>query len=817
MKYDHEAIEEKWSKKWLETGLYEVDLEKAKKPFYNLMMFPYPSAEGMHMGNMYAFTGADTYGRYMRMSGYDVFEPIGLDGFGIHSENYAIKVGRRPEEHARISEKNFYRQLLTTGNGYAWDNKLETYDSEYYKWTQWLFTEMFKAGLAYKKKAKVNWCPSCKTVLADEQVEAGECERCKSKVGRKEMSSWHFRITKYADRLLLNIDGRPSHKASDRFNDGREKKIGPVEKGYDIQKNGLRWSEQIKTAQKNWIGRSEGVEVEFKVKDSKSTVKIFTTRLDTIYGVTFMVLAPEHPLIDKLKDKNKKEVDLYVEKALRKTEQQRKQEEKKKTGVDTGCKVIHPLTGKEIPVWIADFVLMGYGTGAVMGVPAYDERDKEFAEKYNLGIIGTLKDKDEVFKQLSEKGLVKKKVNYHLRDWLVSRQRYWGAPIPMVYCEKCDWQPVEKKDLPVLLPEIEDFKPKGDGTSPLDNAPDDWKETECPKCGGKARRELDVCDTFLDSSWYFLGYPFIKKGKWNKEANPFKKETLEKWIPVDAYIGGAEHAVLHLLYSRFMTMVLYDLKYLKQEEPFPFLYSHGMIIKDGAKMSKSRGNVIVPDEYIERYGADALRCYLMFMGPFDGGGDFRDTGMMGMYKFLQKIWGLFLDEEKVGSKTSDGLEKMLHKTVKKVSHDMPNFKFNTAIAAMMEFVNEWKKEAMVLGKTESLSFLKLLAPLAPFMCEELYQRMNEGLVKDSIHKAEWPGFNKDLIKEDVVEIAVQVNGKLRDTIILGTVEAKNKDKVVQKALESEKTKKWVNPPSHEATARRRKEIFVPGRLVNFVV
>ena len=628
------------------------------------------------------------------------------------------------------------------------------------------------------------------------------------------MSSWHFKITKYADRSLDNIDGKKG---------GCEKKIGPVEEGYDIQRDGLRWPEQIKTAQKNWIGRSEGVEVLFEIKGTglcrpegrcnigSGTVKIFTTRLDTIYGTTFLVLAPEHPLVERIKDKNEKEVSSYVTETLNKSEQQRRQEEKKKTGVDTGYKAIHPLTGEELPIWIADFVLMGYGTGAVMGVPAHDERDREFAEKYNLRLVDILKDKDEVFGLLSEKGLVEKKTNYHLRDWLVSRQRYWGAPIPMVYCEKCSlhggqaWQPVPEKDLPVLLPEIEDFKPKGDGTSPLGNAPEDWKETECPKCGGKARRELDVCDTFLDSSWYFLGYPFINKGKWDKEAKPFDKDVLDKWVPVEAYIGGAEHAVLHLLYSRFVSMVLYDLGYLKKEEPFPFFYSHGMIIKDGAKMSKSRGNVIVPDVYIERYGADALRCYLMFMGPFNAGGDFRDTGMAGMYKFLQRVWKLFLDKGKTGEKSSEELEKMLHRTIKKVSEDMPLFKFNTAIAAMMELVNEWKKDGKVLGKEDKISFLKLLAPLAPHICEELYGK------DGSIHTSDWPEFDDGMVVEEVVEMAVQVNGKLRDTVSLSLEEASDEDKVVIKAKESEKVKAWLKGK------KDCRVVFVPGKLVNFVV
>ena len=821
-------------------------MEKAKKPFYNLMMFPYPSAEGMHVGNMYAFTGADAYGRYMRMKGFDVFEPIGLDGFGIHSENYAIKVGRHPKEHAKISEKNFYKQLSSIGNGFAWDHRLETYDPEYYKWTQWLFIKMFKAGLAYKKKAKVNWCPSCKTVLADEQVEAGECERCKSEVERRNMSSWHFRITKYADRLLENIDGKEGR---------REKKVCPVKKGYDIEKHGLRWPEKIKMAQRNWIGRSEGVEVVFGLRHSgdesartpesdsgcvrgltyqndgktgmTDEVEVFTTRLDTILGVTFLAVSPE--LVNDWIDKGlkvSKEVEEYVKKALSKGDQQRRVEEKKKTGVKLELTAVNPANQRKVPVFVADYVLKDYGTGAVMGVPAHDERDKEFAEKYNLGIIGTLKDKNEVFKQLDRKGLVEKKINYHLRDWLISRQRYWGAPIPMVECLKCGWQPVEEKELPVLLPEIEDFKPKGDGSSPLDNALEDWKKTKCSKCDGEAQRELDVCDTFLDSSWYFLGYLFMKNGKWaqgsatlgetsaslqpppGSQNFPFNKDILEKWMPVDAYIGGAEHAVLHLLYARFVTMVLKDLGFLKQEEPFPFLFSHGLIIKDGAKMSKSKGNVIVPDKYIEKYGADALRCYLMFMGSFDSGGDFRDTGMIGMNKFLKRVWGLFLNKQKMKDKTSEDLERVLHKTIKKVSEDMPAFKFNTAIAAMMEFVNEWKREDVSLSRKDGLSFLKLLAPLAPYMCEELWAKLGgEG----SVHKSAWPEFSREKVKEDMMEVAVQVNGKLREVVVLSAEEAGNRTKVMMTALKSEKVRKWVGQ------RKDYKVIFVPGRLVNFVV
>jgi leucyl-tRNA synthetase len=846
MSYDHKKLQDKWGKLWEEQGVYEVDLEKARKPFYNLTMFPYPSAEGMHVGNAYTFTGSDTYGRYMRMKGFDVFEPIGLDGFGIHSENYAMKVGRRPEEHARISEKNFYRQLASIGNGFSWNHKLETYDPEYYKWTQWLFIKMFEAGLAYKKEAKVNWCPSCKTVLADEQAEAGECERCKTEVKRKKMSSWHFRITKYAERLLGNIDGSKGKV--------RENKVGAVDEGYDVQKDGLRWPKKIKTAQRNWIGKKEGIEIKYEVLGLDETITCFTTT-PVNWGATFVVLAPEHELVEKIikgkvkvTSEIKSEVSLYVEKALSKSEQQRKKDEGEKTGVFTGLYVLNQVNDKKIPVWVSDFVLAGVGTGAVQGCPGHDMRDFEFASKFKIPIVRVVKGEDgdeseidsadkviqagsegvmvnsdflngvdfteameKTMDYFEKKGWGKRTVSYHLRDWLISRQRYWGAPIPMVECKKCGWQPVPEASLPVLLPEIEDFKPKGDGSSPLDNAPEDWKTTSCPKCKGEAKRELDVCDTFLDSSWYFLGYLFIKKGKWDEKGKPFREEILNKWMPVSSYIGGAEHAVLHLLYARFVAMALKDLGYLKQEEPFPFLFSQGMIIKDGAKMSKSKGNVVVPDEYIEKYGADSLRCYLMFMGSFDSGGDFRDTGMIGMYKFVKRVWGLFTNKERIGEKTDVSLEKQLHRTIKKVGEDMEVLKFNTAIASMMEFVNEWKKEGVKLSESDALSFLKLLAPFCPYMSEELYQKVFRKDGKGSIHVSSWPEFSKEKVKQDRVEIAIQVNGKLRDAIGFTTDEAKNRTKVIVTALKSEKIRKWVGK------RKDYKVIFVPGRLVNFVI
>ena len=825
--YDPGKIEKKWGQSWQKNGIYEVDLEKAKNPFYNLMMFPYPSAEGLHVGNMYAFTGADIYGRYQRMQGKDVFESIGLDGFGIHSENYAMKVGRHPKEHAKISERHFYEQLSMIGNGYAWSHRIETYNPAYYKWTQWLFTKMFEKGLAYKGKAQVNWCPSCKTVLADEQVEGGVCERCKSEAERKEMESWYFKITDYADRLLENIEK-------------------------------INWPEPIKTAQRNWIGRKEGINIEYEVEGSKEKVTCFTTRPDTNFGAMFVVVAPEHELVGKIIEsklgigkKELEEVRRYREVALRKTEQQRLVEEKKKTGVFTGLYAINQLNDYKMPIYVADFVLAGFGTGAVVGVPGHDKRDFEFAMAFDLPVkrVVVADDGDEseivevsavqeeegkminsefldgldiyeatvkMMDYLEEKGWGKRVVSFHLRDWLISRQRYWGAPIPMVKCDKCGWQELKESDLPLELPDMKDFEPEGTGKGPLAKL-DEWKRIKCSKCGGWAERETDICDTFIDSSWYYLGYPFIKDGKWDGDAKPFRRETLKKWLPVDAYIGGAEHAVLHLLYSRFVTMALNDWGYVDFDEPFPFLYSHGLLIKDGMKMSKSKGNVINPDEYIERFGADALRCYLMFLGPYNQGGDFRDTGMAGMYKWLERVWKLFGDEAKFGEKTAESLKRKLHGTIKKVGEDMRNLRYNTAIAALMELVNEWKKDDVVMRRSDGVSLLKLLAPLTPFMAEELYQKIREGKNKvdfgkqDSIHWQRWPTYDEKFLIQERIEIAVQENGKLRETLEIETGKVDDREFVLGEVKKLERIVKILEGK------KLVKEVYVPGRVVNLVV
>jgi leucyl-tRNA synthetase len=819
--YQFSKIEKKWAKKWFDTNIYEPDLNKAKKPFYNLMMFPYLSAEGLHVGNMYAFTGSDIYGRFQRMHGKDVFEPIGLDGFGIHSENYALKIGTHPMDQAMISEKNFYNQLRMIGNGFAWNERIETYKPEYYRWTQWVFIQMWKKGLVERKKASVNWCPSCKTVLADEQVIDGKCERCESEVTKKELEQWFFKITKYAERLLRNLEK-------------------------------IDWPSKVKIAQKNWIGKSEGYFIEFPIVGSKNKLGVFTTRPDTLFGATYMVLAPEHPFIDEVINKisNKSQVQIYIKKSKTRTENERIAIGKAKTGVElNGIKAINPATKKEIPVWIADYVLSSYGAGAIMAVPAHDYRDFEFAKKNNLNIQPVVlptrvgpgveewasKNKaggrqnildfirrsvekkesaythrgelinsgefngmksDEAMLRITKKVGGRREVHYHLRDWLISRQRYWGAPIPMVYCEKCNWQPVLEKDLPVLLPRIKDFRPKGADKSPLTGESAFYK-TKCPNCDGPARRETDVSDTFLDSSWYFLRYPDVDNKK-----QIFSKSRIKKWLPVDMYIGGAEHSVLHLLYSRFVTMVFKDAGLIDFDEPYKTFRAHGLLVKDGAKMSKSKGNVVNPDEYVKKFGADAVRIYLMFVGPFGDGGDWRDAGIMGTVRFLDRVW-------KIGSEAKfvnkDKTSPFIHRTIKKVTRDIEELKYNTAISELMTLLNRFEKEERITKK-DFETFLLLLAPFTPFVAEELWEKLGN---KYSIHKHTWPSYDKKYLIRDTIQLIIQVNGKVRATI-----------ECASGISEEDAVGVAINNPAvvrHVEKRKIRKTIFVKDRLINFVI
>lgn len=790
-KYQHTDIESKWQEKWKTDKLFSLDMDKALNPYYALMMFPYPSAEGLHVGNMYPFTGTDIFARFKRMKGFNVFEPIGLDGFGIHSENYALKINQHPMELSKITEERFYRQLLMIGNAFDWNRTVETYKPNYYKWTQWLFLQMYKRGLAYRKKAEVNWCPNCQTVLADEQVITGECERCSSKVIKKELEQWFFKITHYADKLLKNLEW-------------------------------IDWSERVKLAQHNWIGQSEGTLIKF------DSLEVFTTRPDTVFGATFLVISPENPLLNNfVEPEYAPEVKKYIEQAKKKSDTERK-ENKNKTGVFTGSYIKNPLTEEKIPVWVADYVLKGYGTGAIMAVPAHDVRDFEFAKKYNLPIkqvintpnddqslpyegdgnlinsgeytnISSSEAKEKISIYLEEHQLGKKETHYHLRDWLISRQRYWGPPIPIIYCNNCGIVPVPEENLPVELPYIENFRPTG--KSPLASV-SEFINVTCPKCKGSAKRETDVSDTFLDSSWYFLRYP-------STEFNdcPFDQKRTQKWLPVDIYIGGPEHALLHLLYTRFITMALKDFGFIDFEEPFKQFRAHGHILAEGAKMSKSKGNVINPDKYIKEYGADTLRMYLMFMGPITEGGDFRDIAVGGIYRFLERVWSLFDKIRKDHPDLSSAELKIMHKTIKKAGEDIENLKFNTAIAALMEWLNHLSRREQISG-TEYQTFLLLLAPIAPHITEELWSMLGQPY---SIHQQPWPEFNPDFLEEEQVLIVVQINGKVRDQLKISRDQINNQEQIEKAAKESIKVQKFLKGKQIIKT------IYIPGKILSFVL
>lgn len=762
-KYIPNEIEGKWQQKWKKDKTFSPNLDTAKKPYYSLMMFPYPSAEGLHVGNMYAFTGGDVFSRFMRMQGYDVFEPMGLDGFGIHSENYAIKVNKHPMDLSKVSEERFYKQLESIGNAFDWERTVETYKPEYYKWTQWIFLQMFKQKLAYKKKAEVNWCPSCKTVLADEQVISGGCERCSSEVQKKELEQWFFKITDYAERLLKNLEK-------------------------------LDWSEKVKIAQINWIGKSEGMTIKFKVQSSNvkdGEIEVFTTKPETIDGATFLVLAPEHSAVTKLTTKEQSEKVLeYVGKSKKRSEFERSNL-KDKTGVFTGSYVENPVTKRKIPVWIADYVLVGYGTGAIMAVPDGDERDREFAEKFKLPIEKT---------GYKAKPEGTKRINYHLRDWLISRQRYWGPPIPIIYCNSCGTVPVPEKDLPVVLPYVENFRPTGTGVSPLASNEEFYK-VKCPTCGKEARRETDVSDTFLDSAWYFLRYTSTED-----KTRPWMPERVKKWLPVNTYTGGAEHSVLHLLYSRFLCMAFKDSGLISHfEEPFTRFRAHGLIISEGIKMSKSKGNVINPDDYIKEYGADTLRIYLMFMGPYDQGGDFRVQAIAGPYNFLKRVWDMYKkvdNSDKVELGADD--KQWLNKTLKKVVSDGLELKFNTAIASLMEWLNFLSKKEKI-SNIEYRMLVMLVAPFAPHIAEELWELLGE---KTSVHSQILPSVDENAMVKEHVRIPVQVNGKVRAVLQVSSSELKKED-VVKKALLEGSVTRHIDGKIYEV-------IYREGKVLNFV-
>lgn len=827
--YNARATESKWQQKWEEAKLYQTNLEDFSRPkYFNLVMFPYPSGDKLHVGHWYNFAPADSWGRYMRMNGFNVFEPQGYDSFGLPAENYAIKSGVHPTISIAQNIDYMRKQLREMGPMYDYSKEVVTSDPVYYQWTQWIFLQLYKKGLAYRKNAPVNWCPQDQTVLANEQVVDGRCERCKHEVTKRDLTQWFFKIRDYAERLL-NFEG-------------------------------LDWPEKTKLMQQHWIGRSEGSEVTFELcdADGKSigkSVNVFTTRIDTLFGATYMVLAPEHPLVLEITTKeHKRNVEEYIEKTKKETDIIRTAEDREKTGVQTGAYAINPVNGKIIPVWIGDYVLVTYGTGAVMAVPAHDERDFAFAKKYDLPIVPVIapfsmldirapKDSKKIKlskndeSELTEKclaflervpltddgvlinsgefaglhsaeargkiteSLMKKKsgkfiVNYKLRDWLVSRQRYWGAPIPIIYCEKCGEVPVPDEDLPVELPRDVDFTPKGDGKSPL-NTVESFVNTKCPKCGGKAKREVDTMDTFVDSSWYFLRYPSARM-----TDKPFDKDMTKYWLPVDMYIGGPEHACMHLLYARFITMVLHDMKHITFDEPFKRLVHQGMITKDGAKMSKSKGNVVSPDQFVEKYGSDVFRMYLMFMGPFTEGGDWNDQGITGIARFVERFYLLMKSKDLVNDKA--GLDRAVHKTIKKVTEDIEHFQFNTCVAALMEFVNTAQKTG--IDRQSQVLMTKLIAPLAPHLAEEIWEHLGQS---PSIFDHTWPEYNPKLLVETTMVLPVQVNGKLRGQIEVAVDE--KKEKILDLAQKEEKVARYLEGKT------LIKEIYVPGKLVSLVV
>jgi leucyl-tRNA synthetase len=808
-RYDPAAVEEKWQAEWERRGtnrFTESELRSAKKPYYNLMMFPYPSAEGLHVGNIFAFTGADVHGRFQRLQGKDVFEPIGFDAFGIHSENFALKVGVNPMDLIPRNVENFTRQLRRIGGMFDWDHTVDTTHPDYYRWTQWLFLKLHEGGLVYRKKAPVNWCPSCMTVLANEQVIAGACERCDTAVEQRRIAQWFFRISDFTERLLANLET-------------------------------IDWSSTTKKAQENWIGRSEGANLRFPVSGTHESVEVFTTRPDTIFGATYMVLAPEHPLVDAVTTPDRREqVDRYRDRAARMDLVTRKKvEEKEKTGVFTGGMCRNPATDEDIPVWIADYVLMEYGTGAIMAVPGHDQRDFEFARKFDLPIVRVVAGEgedgdtplDEAFTDdgrmvnsgrfdglpvdqgkkkitawLEKEGFGEAKVTYRLHDWCISRQRYWGPPIPMVHCPDCGAVPVPEEELPVLLPRVEDFKPDDSGVSPLARV-EEWYRTECPKCGGAAERETDVSDTFLDSSWYFLRYPSTDIGD-----APFDPEITRKWLPVDCYIGGNEHAVLHLLYSRFITMALHDLGHLDFEEPFTRFRAHGLIIREGAKMSKSKGNVVIPDPVIEKYGADTFRLYLMFLGPFEEGGRLPGRGDPGAFRVPETPLGHRGRPRPLTDAPADPeVDRKLHQTIDQVTRQLPELGYNTSIAAMMEYLNVVRAGGRTAARAEVEPLVVMVAPFCPHIAEELWSRL--GHDESIFQGANWPAFDAGRAMAVKATLAVQVNGKVRGTIEVAP--GISEEEALRLAREE------PNVARHLDGQTIRRVIYVPDRLLNLVV
>lgn len=816
--YQFNEIEAKWQKYWADTRAYETG-ENEKPKYYVLEMFPYPSGK-IHMGHVRNYSIGDVVARFKQMRGFNVLHPMGWDAFGLPAENAAIKHGIHPDIWTKKNIQEMKEQLNTLGLSYDWNREVATCNEDYYKWTQWLFLKFYEKGLAYKKESRVNWCPSCETVLANEQAVGGHCERCDSKVGKKLLNQWYFKITDYAETLLEDIETL----------DG--------------------WPEKVKTMQKNWIGKSEGAEIDFPIEGYNHSLRVFTTRPDTIYGATYMVLAPEHPFVAELTAGTEYEAPVkeLVDKLQHMSDIERTSTEIEKEGLFIGRYCKNPLSGELIPIYIANYVLIDYGTGAIMAVPAHDQRDMDFAKKYNIKITPVIEpaEKDnadentaydgngimvnsqefnglsnqEAYKKISEKleslGVGKKTVSYRLRDWLLSRQRYWGVPIPVIYCEECGTVPVKEEELPVKLPT--DIQFTGKGLSPLATS-ESFIHAPCPKCGKPGKRELDTMDTFVDSSWYFLRYADPKN-----EALPFDKEKIRYWMSVDQYIGGVEHAILHLLYARFFTKVINDLGHVELKEPFKNLLTQGMVLKDGAKMSKSKGNVVSPEEIIQKYGADTARLFVLFAAPPERDLEWSDQGVEGCYRFLNRVWRL-VDEAKENdlfsgkatgeSKEDKNLKYMIHHTIKRVTEDIEGrFNFNTAISGIMELVNELYRykesnKATINGELlkEGIStVIVLLAPFAPHITEELWQLIDG---KGSIHQLKWPEFDTSALIKDEIEVVIQINGKLKDKVTI-PAEA-SKDEMEKIAMENEKIKAIL------AGSEIVKVITVPKKLVNIVI
>lgn len=801
MKYNHKAVEEKWQKIWEDKGVFHASEDTEKEKFYALIEFPYPSGQGLHVGHPRPYTALDTVARKRRLEGYNVLYPIGWDAFGLPTENYAIKNHIHPEIVTKKNIARFKKQIQSLGISFDWSREINTTDPEYYKWTQWIFIQLYKHGLAYKKEMNVNWCTSCKCVLANEEVVNGVCERCGSEVVHKVKSQWMLKITEYADRLINDLDL-------------------------------VNYPDRVKAQQKNWIGRSKGAEVDFTTTTG-DTLTIYTTRADTLYGATYMVISPEHPMIEKWADKisNMDEIKKYQEAAARKSDFERTEVAKEKTGVRIdGVNAINPVNNKEIPIFISDYVLVSYGTGAIMAVPAHDTRDWEFAKKFDLPIIEVVKGgnvqeeaytdcakgimvnsgmldgltvdeaKKKIIDWLTSEGKGHSKVNYKLRDWVFSRQRYWGEPIPMVYCEKCGYVPIDEKDLPLRLPMVESYEPTDNGESPLAKMTD-WINTTCPCCGGKAKRETDTMPQWAGSSWYYLRY----MDPHNKNAIA-SKEALNYWSPVDWYNGGMEHTTLHLLYSRFWHKFLYDIGVVPTPEPYAKRTSHGMILgENGEKMSKSRGNVVNPDEIVDEYGADTMRLYEMFIGDFEKAAPWSKASIRGCRRFVERYWNLqnvLID----GDKIRPELESAFNKAIKKVGEDIENIKFNTAIATLMALINDISNVKSI-NKEELRIFSILLNPFAPHVTEEVYEacKLGNGIIAE----AEWPKYDESKCVDESVEIVVQVNGKIKTKLNI-PVDA-DKDTVLELAKNDENVRKAIDGMNII------KEIVVPKKLVNLVV